>query len=99
MEEEKQEKSAIDVADVRLLCDAIKELNISKRRVGLYPGDHPVTKESIGKAFLFLHNLFASKGNITLGIARDTLMINNTVLDKKNPALKEFALSFFTTKA
>lgn len=93
MEEEKQEKAAIDVAELRLLCDAVKELNISKRRVGMYPSDHPVTKASIGKAFLFLQSLFASKGNITLGIARDALLINNTVLDKKNPVLKEFALT------
>jgi hypothetical protein len=93
---ENEEKSPLEVADARLLLDAIKELNISKRNIGLYPRDHPQTKESLEKAFRFLQKLFESKGSITLAAAKDTLMIDNAVLDKKNPALKEFALSLYS---
>ncbi|HXX54006.1 MAG TPA: hypothetical protein VEI28_05490, partial [Thermodesulfovibrionales bacterium] len=93
MDEEKPERSQNPAVDARLLSDAIKELNISKRNVALYSRDHPLTKESIGKAFGFLQKLFGSKGNIALGIAKDTIMLDGAVMDKKNPALKEFAMS------
>jgi hypothetical protein len=92
MEGEKQ-KSENDAVEAKLLADAIKELNISKRNVALYSRDHPLTKESIERAFRYLQKLFESKGNIALGIAKDTLMLDGAVLDKKNPALKEFAMS------
>ncbi|HAM51455.1 MAG TPA: hypothetical protein DCP92_12485 [Nitrospiraceae bacterium] len=59
----------------------------------MYSIDHPLTKESIGKSFRFLQKLFESEGNITLGVAKDALMMHETILDKKNLALKEFALS------
>jgi hypothetical protein len=87
-----EEKSPIDVFDSAPLFDAVKELNISRRNVGLYPRNHPQTKDSIGKALRFLQKLFESRESITLGIAKDTLMIDETVLDKKSPVLKEFAL-------
>jgi len=90
---ENEEKSPLDITDAKLLLDAIKELNISRRNIGLYPRDHPQTKESMEKAFRFLQKLFESKGSITLAAAKDTLMIDYAVLDKKSPALKEFALS------
>ncbi len=90
MEEEKQEKLPIDA---RLLSDAIIELNISRRSVGLYPPEHPIVKESIGKAFELLKRLFDLRSSITLGIAKDTLVIDEYVLDRKNPVFREFALS------
>lgn len=93
MEDEKQEKSSLSTADAKLLSHAIKELNISKKNVGLYPRNHPLTTESIKRAFRFLQKLFESKGSITLGIARDSLIIDGAVLDKETPALNEFALS------
>ncbi|MGD0887258.1 MAG: HEAT repeat domain-containing protein [Thermodesulfovibrionales bacterium] len=86
------EKSPPDAFDPAPLVDAIKELNISRRNVGLYPRNHPQTKDSTGKALRFLQKLFESRGSITLGIARDSIMIDETILDKKSPVLREFAL-------
>jgi HEAT repeat protein len=93
MKETKEGNAPLDATDTRLLLDAIKELNISKRNVSLYPRDHPQTKESMGRAFNFLRKLFESRGSLTLGVAKDALMIDDTPLSKKILALKEFALT------
>jgi hypothetical protein len=90
MEEKKLEKLPIDA---KLLSDAIIELNISRRSVGLYPSEHPIAKEAIKRAFELLKNLFELRSNITLGIAKDTLVIDEFTLDRKNPVFSEFALS------
>ena len=90
MEEKKQEKLPIDA---KLLSAAVIELNISRRSVGLYPPEHPIAKESINRAFELLNKLFELRNSITLGIAKDTLVIDEYTLDSKNPVFSEFALS------
>ncbi len=90
MEEKRKEKLPIDA---RLLSDAVIELNISRRSVGLYPREHPIARESIEKAYGFLKKLFELRGSITIGIAKDTLVIDEYTLDRKNPVFREFALS------
>lgn len=90
MQEEKQEKLPIDA---ELLSDAIVELNISRRSIGLYPPDHPVIKESIARAFDYLQRLFELRVEITLGVAMDSLVVDENTINRKNPFLKEFARS------
>src|ERR1700690_999877 len=90
MADEKTEKIPIDA---KLLTDAVIELNISRRSVGLYPREHPIVRESIERAFVFLTKLFEIRSTITLGITKDLLMIDEYILDKKNPVFKEFAFS------
>jgi len=79
--------------DARLLSEAVIELNILRRSVGLYPPDHPILKESINRAFDLLKKLFELRSSITLGVAKDTLVIDEYTLDRENPVFKEFALS------
>ncbi len=79
--------------DAKLLSSAIIELNISRRSVGLYPADHPIVKESLRKAFSCFENLFELSHNITLGIAKNTLVVGDFLLDARNPVFKEFAES------
>jgi len=90
VEEEKTKKIPIDA---KLLSDAIIELNISRRSVGLYPSDHPITIESLRRALEFLKNLFELKHDITLGIAKNALVVGDFLLDARNPVFKEFAMS------
>ncbi|MDA8084803.1 MAG: HEAT repeat domain-containing protein [Nitrospiraceae bacterium] len=92
MAEEKTEKLPIDA---KLLTDAVIELNISRRSVGLYPREHPIVRESIGRAHDFMIRLFEIRDSITLGIARDVLMIDHYILDRKNPVFREFAHSLY----
>jgi len=78
--------------DARLLGDAIIELNISRRNVSIYPRDHPSVDKSLGRAFAFMEKLFELRPEITLAVAKDTLIIDDYYLDKKNPVYREFAL-------
>jgi hypothetical protein len=90
MKEEKKEKLPIDA---RLLTDAVIELNISRRTIGLYPADHPFIREALERAYNFFQKLFELRVSITLGIARDTLVIDEYILERKNPVFREFAMS------
>ena len=91
--EQKEEKTKEKLPlDAKLLTDAVIELNISRRSVGLYPPEHPFTKESLEKAFEFLQKLFEIRNSITIGIAKDTLVVDEYTLEKKNPVFREFAL-------
>ncbi|MCL5024369.1 MAG: hypothetical protein M1497_13585 [Nitrospirae bacterium] len=90
MEEKRSGKLPIDA---KLLSDAVIELNISRRSVGLYPPEHPIARESIDKAFQFLRKLFELRSSITIGVAKDTLVIDEYTLERKNPVYREFALS------
>jgi hypothetical protein len=78
--------------DARLLSDAIIELNISRRNVSIYPRGHPSVEKSLTRAFEFLKKLFEIRPSITLAVAKDTLIIDDYYLDKKNPVYREFAL-------
>lgn len=78
--------------DARLLSDAIIELNISRRNVAIYPKDHPSVDKSLNRAFEFLQKLFELRAEITLAVAKDTLIIDDFYLDRKNPVYRDFAL-------
>ena len=82
--------------DAKLLSEAVIELNTSRRSVGLYPPEHPITRQSIERAFALLKKLFELRSSITLGVAKDVLMIDEYTLDSKNPVYREFALALYT---
>jgi histone H3/H4 len=79
--------------DAKLLSYAIIELNISRRNVAIYPRDHPSVERSLNSAYKFLNQLFEIRPEITLAIAKDTIIIDKYHLDKKNPVYREFALT------
>jgi hypothetical protein len=78
--------------DARLLSDAIIELNISRRNVSIYPQNHPSVDRSLSRAFDLMQKLFEIRAEITLAVAKDTLIIDDYYLDKKNPVYREFAI-------
>lgn len=78
--------------DARLLSDAIIELNISRHNVSIYPKDHPLVNKSLNRAFDFLNKLFELRNEITIAVAKDTIIIDEHSLDKKNPVYKDLAL-------
>lgn len=90
VDDAKQKKLPVDG---ELLSGAVIELNISRRSVGLYPPEHPIIRDSIEKAYSYLQRLFEIRSQITLGIAKDTLVIDEYVLERKNPVFREFAVS------
>lgn len=86
---EKRDETSLDT---RLLSDAIIELNISRRNVSIYPREHPAVKQSLSKAYDYLQKLLELRNKINLGIAKDTIVVDEYYLDKKNPVFREFAL-------
>ncbi|GAB4537026.1 MAG: HEAT repeat domain-containing protein [Thermodesulfovibrionia bacterium] len=47
---------------------------------------------SLNRAFDFLEKLFELRDEVTLAIAKDTIIIDELALDKKNPVYRDFAL-------
>jgi hypothetical protein len=92
-EKEKKGKQEKLPLDAKLLSDAVIELNISRRSVGLYPPEHPITRQSIESAYTLLKKLFEIRSSITLGVAKNVLMIDEYTLDRGNPVFIEFALA------
>ena len=81
--------------DSKLLSDFIYELNIV-RRCGLsYPPGHPRVKASAKKVMNLLERLLEFREKITLGIARDVIVVEKYHLDKKNPVYRDYAKSLF----
>jgi hypothetical protein len=79
--------------DTRLLSEAVIELNISRKNVGIYPPGHIQITKSIDRAFDLLQKLFEIRAEMTLGVAKDTLLVGQNYLDRKNPVYRDFALS------
>jgi hypothetical protein len=79
--------------DTRLLSDAVIELNISRKNVGIYPPGHIQITRSIDRAYDILLRMFEVRPEMTLGVAKDTLLVGQDYLDQKNPVYRDFALS------
>ncbi len=79
--------------DTRLLSEAVIELNISRKNVGIYPPGHIQITKSIDRAYDILQKLFEIRSEMTLGVAKDTLLVGQDYLDRKNPVYRDFALS------
>jgi hypothetical protein len=79
--------------DMRLLIEAVIELNISRKNVGIYPPGHIQIAKSIERAYQIFKKMFEIQNEMTLGVAKDTLLIGKDYLDQKNPVYRDFALS------
>jgi HEAT repeat protein len=87
-------KEARDALDMQLVSEAVIELNVSRRSVGLYPPGHAFITNSINQAYDLLQKLLSHKNSIMLGIAKDSIIVEEETLDKNIPAFKECALSY-----
>ncbi len=79
--------------DTRLLSEAVIELNISRKNVGIYPPGHIQITKSINRAYELLQKLFEIRPEMTLGVAKDMLLVGQDYLDQRNPVYRDFALS------
>jgi hypothetical protein len=90
-------KSGLDL-DTKLMSDFIYSLNIARRQVQSYPSGHPVIAQAAEKLLGILPKLLEFRPDITLGIARDTLMVGGKALDNTNPIYRDFATNLFDAK-
>jgi len=87
---DKQECLPIDIG---ALSDAIKDLNVSRHNVSIYPKEHPIVETSMNQAYENIKKLFLMRREITLGIVGDSISIDDEVLDVQNRVYRDFAVS------
>ncbi len=80
--------------DQPLLTAFLHQLNIARRKLSLYPPEHPQIVASVNSTLDILQELFLSSSVITLGIAPDALYFEQLWLDKEDSTNQEFAKYF-----
>ena len=86
-----QRNDANTQADSPLLTTFLRQLNISRRQLSLYPAEHQQIQVSAAKTLEILNDLFHSRSHITIGIAPDALYFEQLWLDKNEPSHRDFA--------
>ncbi len=82
--------------DTKLLSNLIYELNIARRHLIAYPRGHPVVEATLQKVLFLIGEIFEISEEITLGVAKDTLMLGTEFLDRSNPVFRDFARCLFS---
>ena len=90
-------KSGLDL-DTKVLSDFIYSLNIARRQVQSYPSGHPIIAAAADKLLGLLPKLLEFRSDVTIGIARDTLLVGGQALDSTNPIYRDFATNLFDAK-
>ena len=62
--------------------DAAKQLYLSLKGIGSYPADHPASLKPVQKAFKLLSLLLKTKTRITVRVAQDTLLVEDTPITR-----------------
>ncbi|TYO98095.1 HEAT repeat protein [Geothermobacter ehrlichii] len=81
--------------DTRVLTRFIYAFNISRQHTLSYPDDHPLVRKSALAMVDLLANLLEFRPRLTLGIARDSILVHGSVLDEKNPVFRKLASELF----
>ncbi|HSW63296.1 MAG TPA: hypothetical protein VLH56_08305 [Dissulfurispiraceae bacterium] len=74
----------------------VYELNILRRHISSYPQGHPMVEQTLQRAYATVTGLLPQNGSLTIGIARDTLVLGDEVLDAAESAVRDFARSLFS---
>ncbi len=84
--------------DTRLLSEFLYALNIARRQVAVYPPGHPMIASASEKLLALLENVLEFRREVTLGIARDTLLLDGKQLDPANPVYRDLATNLFNAR-
>ncbi len=76
--------------DVSLIGAVVRELAGAYRNVSSYPKGHPVVVQACERAAGMLAQVCANRETITLGVARETLMIGDSSLGTLVPAARNY---------
>ena len=79
--------------DARLLKEAIIELNISRRTASMYPKGHATVNRSIERVMDRVQRLLELRDELCIAVAKDTLVVDDAFLDRRNAVHCEFAES------
>jgi hypothetical protein len=75
----------------RELADFLIEFSIALHKHAMYPDGHPTLAPSAEAVARRLVGLLAERGQLSLGVARNQLIIEGVATDPKNPVLRELA--------
>ena len=75
----------------RELSDFLIEFSIALHKHAMYPGGHPTLAPAAEGVARRLEGLLAERGKLSLGVARDQLIIEGVATDPKNPVLHDLA--------
>src|SRR5512145_1796884 len=84
--------------DTRLLSDFIYALNIARRQVAAYPPGHSMIASAVEKLLALLEKVLEFSREVTLGIARYTLLRDGKHLRPTNPVYRHFAVNLFNAR-
>ncbi len=82
--------------NVSHLRKLVFELNILRRHIISYPQGHPLVEQALAKAYVTISDLLSQGGTLTIGVARNTLIFGDDVLDAAEPAVRNFAGALFS---
>jgi hypothetical protein len=75
----------------RDLSDFLIEFSIALNKHAMYPGGHPSLEPAADRVIARVQPLLASRGTLSLGVARSQLVIEGVATDPKNPVLSDLA--------
>lgn len=81
--------------NLALVTQALTEFSILRRNKNIYPIQHPSIAPSARKVIEIFNRIAAESGSMTIGIARDTLLIGDAPLERKSPVFQDLAKSLF----
>ena len=80
--------------DPKVLARLLFLFNIARRQVTTYPDEHPLIAHALHNFLAQLDTLLEFSNEVTLGIARDTILIGNSSLEK-NAVFTDLAQTLF----
>lgn len=90
-----QDANEVPSFDPKVLERALFSLNIARHNAAAYPAEHPAIVRSVDNVLELLTQLLEFRQEITLGAARDRLLLDGTVLDEKNAVYRSLAGALF----
>lgn len=75
----------------RELADFLIELSIGLHKNAIYPPGHPMLEGATAGISRRLETLLATRGSLSLGVARQQLVIEGVATDENNPVLRDLA--------
>jgi HEAT repeat protein len=77
--------------DLQPLAQFIHDLNVARRFIVSYPDNHPLLVAAEQRVATLAASLLSTAGTITLGVAKEGLLLGTEPLDRQNPSFLAFA--------
>jgi hypothetical protein len=73
------------------LTDTLIELSVAAQRRAMYPGGHPTLEAAERRLLTRLGPLLTAHQLLTIGVARDQLVVDGATTDAKHPLIRSLA--------